>query len=278
MVFSSHVASGTVGNRAMVFALELLGLPVWAINTIQLAWHPGHGPSTRIVDDEAAFAGLVDDLAQKVDAQHPVAVLSGYLGSPSQAGPIAAFVQQARASDALYAYLCDPVMGDHGGLYVPLDTAEAIRDQLVPLADIITPNRFELGWLSGGAQAVDTQEAVSQAKQLGVKTVLATSAPSMITNSIGNLLVSGTDTFIAEHRLIEPVPKGTGDLFAALYFAHLIRGRRADEALGAASGSVYALANRAAKGAAHDFHLEQDQDLLRRPPPVPVRRLVSVRR
>ena len=33
---SSHVVRGSVGNRAVVFALETLGYPVWALPTDRL--------------------------------------------------------------------------------------------------------------------------------------------------------------------------------------------------------------------------------------------------
>jgi len=62
IVISSHVARGSVGNRAAVFALETLGFPVWAIPTVTMPWHPGHGVSTRIVADENAFGEFLTDI------------------------------------------------------------------------------------------------------------------------------------------------------------------------------------------------------------------------
>ena len=76
-------------------------------------------------------------------------VLSGYLGDAEQATAVASLVRavQARNPDAIY--VCDPVMGDMGGLYVPQQLAEALRDVLLPIADIATPNRYELEWIAG---------------------------------------------------------------------------------------------------------------------------------
>ena len=62
IVISSHVARGSVGNRAAVFALETLGHPVWAVPTVLLPWHPGHGPATRIVPDADQFSAFMKDL------------------------------------------------------------------------------------------------------------------------------------------------------------------------------------------------------------------------
>ncbi len=81
IVISSHVVRGTVGNRAVVFALETLGHPVWALPTVILPWHPGHGHSTRITIPDAEFQSVIDDLAQAPWAGEVRAVLSGYLGS-----------------------------------------------------------------------------------------------------------------------------------------------------------------------------------------------------
>lgn len=277
VAFSSHVASGAVGNRAIVFALELLGFEVVSVQTIQMAWHPGHGPSTRLVPEDATFEAMVDDLAGRIDPAEPIAVLTGYLGSAAQAAPIARFVETSRAKGALVHYLCDPVIGDQGGHYVPIATAEAIRDQLMPLADIVTPNVFELGWLSGNVCAHDMADAAQQAKQLGVGQVLVTSVPGMMDGNIANLLVASNHTFAAEHRVASKAPNGTGDLIAALFLAQLLRGARAEQALGMASAAVFALVDRAARQGDTDFQLARDQEFLRRPTSMPVRTFVTTK-
>ena len=92
IVVSSHVARGTVGNRAAVFALETLGHPVWAVPTVVLPWHPGHGRATRIVPPSDQFAALMDDLARAPWLGEVGAVLSGYLGDAEQAGAVAHLV------------------------------------------------------------------------------------------------------------------------------------------------------------------------------------------
>src|SRR5690606_8910206 len=93
IVVSSHVARGAIGNRAAVFALESLGFPVWAVPTVVLPWHPGHGPATRIVPEPEQFSGLMGDLAAAPWLGEVGAVLSGYLGDASQAEAIAALVR-----------------------------------------------------------------------------------------------------------------------------------------------------------------------------------------
>ena len=92
IVVSSHVARGAVGNRAAVFALQQLGFPVWAVPTVVLPWHPGHGPATRIVPDPGQFAALVRDLESSPWIGEVGAVLSGYLGDADQAVAVASLV------------------------------------------------------------------------------------------------------------------------------------------------------------------------------------------
>ncbi len=149
IVISSHVVRGSVGNRAAVFALETLGFPVWAVPTVVLPWHPGHGPAGRIVPPAEEFSRLMQDLQRAPWLGEVGAVLTGYLGHPEQAAAVAELVKAVKAKNPEAVYLCDPVIGDEKGLYVPEATAMGIRDRLLPLADIATPNRFELSWLTG---------------------------------------------------------------------------------------------------------------------------------
>jgi pyridoxine kinase len=148
IVISSHVVRGSVGNRAAVFALETLGFPVWALPTVILPWHPGHSRATRIVPGKEAFSALIDDLCGSPWLGEVGAVLSGYLGDAEQAQEVARLVAAVRAANPDALYMCDPVIGDAGGLYVPEALAEAILAYLIPVANIATPNIYELEWLS----------------------------------------------------------------------------------------------------------------------------------
>jgi pyridoxine kinase len=175
IVISSHVVRGSVGNRAAVFALETLGHQVWALPTVVLPWHPGHGRSTRLTFAEADFEAAIDDLIRAPWIGEVKAVLSGYFGNAAQARSVAKLVASLRERNPELLYVCDPVMGDLGGLYVPEATAEAIRDHLIPLASLATPNRYELAWLSGAA--LDDNNAVMEAAlSLGPSRMLVTSA------------------------------------------------------------------------------------------------------
>jgi pyridoxine kinase len=264
IVVSSHVARGSVGNRGVVFALETLGHPVWAVPTVILPWHPGHGRATRIVPEPAQFAGLMRDLEKARWLGEVGAVLSGYLGDPGQAEAIASLVKAARAKNPRALYVCDPVMGDSGGLYVSQDTAAAIRDILIPVADIATPNRFELEWISG-AKLDDLRSVMAAALDAGPRSMLVTSAPAMLAGSIGNLLLTPSDALLVEHRLIDKPPNGLGDLIAAVYLARLLAGQPIAKALQSATASVFEILARTAKRGGDELQIETDAQSLAHP-------------
>lgn len=261
VVVSSHVVRGSVGNRAIVFALEQLGFPVWAVPSVVLGWHPGHGPATRIVPPPRDFGRLLADLAGAEWLGEVGGVISGYLGDASQAEAVAALVGAVKARNPEAIYLCDPVIGEAGGLYVPRATAEAIRDRLLPVADIATPNRYELEWLSGGRLAA-TADLIAAAKTIGPACMLVTSAPGTGPASIGNLLAAGDRTLLAEHEMIERPPHGSGDLLSALIMAHLLGGASQETALRKATASVFEVLARAKARHADELMLERDRDSL----------------
>ncbi|HEY4191407.1 MAG TPA: pyridoxal kinase PdxY [Mesorhizobium sp.] len=264
IVISSHVVRGTVGNRAAVFALETLGFPVWAVPTVTLAWHPGHGPATRIVAKEEQFAALLADLERSPRLGEVGAVLSGYLGEASQAKAVAALVGAVKAKNPDALYVCDPVIGDSGGLYVPEATATAMRDRLVPIADIATPNRYELEWLAG-AKLPDLKAVIAAARDAGPATMLVTSAPAMMADSIGNLLVDASQAILAEHRVIAGPPNGLGDLTAAVYLARLLSGQPPAKALQSTTAAVFEILARTARRGGDELQLETDAQSLAHP-------------
>lgn len=274
IVISSHVARGSVGNRAAVFALEYLGHPVWAVPTVILPWHPGHGKATRIVPPAGQFASLMGDLAQSRWLGEVAGVLTGYLGDAAQAGAIAMLVRAVKARNPDAIYMCDPIFGDSGSLYVSEPVALAIRDELLPLADIATPNRFELEWLSG-RRLDDPGSTIAAAREAGPATVVVTSAPAMMEGGIGNLLVTRTEALLAEHRLVEKPPKGLGDLTAALLLARLVAGQPAAEALRSTTAAVYEVLARTARRGGDELQLETDAQSLADPAaPVELRSLL----
>jgi len=264
IVISSHVVRGAVGNRAAVFALETLGHRVWALPTVILPWHPGHGPSTRVIMPNADFRSIIDDLIRAPWIGEVRAVLSGYMGSPAQAAGVARLVAALRERNPDLFYACDPIIGDAGGLYVPVEIATAIRELLMPLATLATPNRFELSWLAGAALETNA-DLLEAAVDLGPSRVLVTSAIPMMSGGTGNLYLSGRHALLAEHRLIDSPPNGTGDLLSAVFLARLLEGLPEERALQMATASVYEIIARSRKRDADELTLEQDASSLATP-------------
>ena len=264
IVISSHVVRGSVGNRAAVFALESLGFPVWAVPTVVLPWHPGHGRATRIVPPPAGFADLMKDLEDARWLGEVAAVLSGYLGEPSQAEAVGSLVAAVKRRNPSAIYLCDPVMGDQGGLYVPEATAAAIRDRLMPLADAATPNRHELAWMTG-RPLDDIKSVIAAAQEALPETMLVTSAPAMMNGSIANLLLTPSQALLAEHRLIDRPPNGLGDLTAAVYLARILSGQPAEKALQSTTATVFEILARTARRGGDELQIETDAQSLSHP-------------
>ena len=262
---SSHVARGSVGNRAIVFALETLGFPVWSVNTVSLPFHPGHGKATRLVPESDAFEAYLDDLAGSPWIDEVGGVLTGYMGNARQAEIVGRFVERLKARNPDLRALCDPVIGDEGGLYVAEDTAAAIRDHLLTRADVATPNVHELAWLRGEALAEDATGVAQTARRLGPDSVVVTSAPAMMRGHVGNLLVTQKLVVMAEHRHVDGPPNGPGDLTAALVLAHLLAGEEPVRVLEKATASVFEIVARAAKRGSSELMLAADRDSIVRP-------------
>ena len=264
IVVSSHVARGAVGNRAAVFALETLGFPVWAVPTVILPWHPGHSRATRIVPPADQFAALLADLERAPWLDEVDAVLSGYLGDAAQAEAVASLVTAVKARKPGALFVCDPVMGDSGGLYVPEATAIALRDVLIPLADIATPNRYELEWMTGVALP-DLDSTIAAALDLGPPAMLVTSAPATMAEGTGNLLLDAHHALLAEHHRIDRPPNGLGDLTAAIYLARVLSGHPPAKALQSTTAAVYEILARTARRGGDELQLETDSQSLSHP-------------
>lgn len=264
ITISSIVMRGSVGNRASALALETLGFPVWLVPTIALPWHPGHGRSTALKFDDSAFANALSELADCEWKDEVKAVLTGYFASAEQVKATASLIKALKKLNENILVVCDPVMGDEAGLYVSNDIAQAIKDLLIPLADVVTPNRDELAWLTN-MPVLSNQQILDASKLLGVKKVLVTSAISMIANNTGNLLVTEQKAILAEHRSIQNPPNGLGDLTAALFLARLLQGFDDEKGLQLATSSVFEILASSVKRGANILTIEAELPSLSTP-------------
>jgi pyridoxine kinase len=233
-----------------MFPLQRLGAEVWAINTVQFSNHPGYSTWTGDVFSGESVRALVDGVAARGALARCDAVLSGYMGDKDIGDAILDAVARTRDANPRAVYCCDPVIGDEGaGIYVRPGIPALIRDRAIPLADIATPNRFELEHLTG--LACDTVEAAKSAvaalqammRPEGPRAVLLTSLETDATPP------ESLDLLAAEagvcHRLRTPKlalnANGAGDAIAALFLFHRLATGSARIALERAGSSIHGL-------------------------------------
>lgn len=242
----SQVAFGHVGNSAAVFPLQLHGIDVVAVPTTLLSNRPGY-PTIR---GKVLEVDIVDELLRGIEERGAVEaadmILSGYLGSAANAEVIAEFVARAKADKAGLRYCCDPVLGDRDrGLFVRHDIPPLVRDRLCALADIVTPNHFEFEWLCG-AEARTIAQVIAAARGLmarGPSTVIITSAELSDTpaDEIETLAIARDGAWRVRTPRLPISPNGTGDLFAALLVAAMVRGDDPPAALSHAASAIFAV-------------------------------------
>jgi pyridoxine kinase len=263
----SDVVYGHVGNSAARFALQRLGHEIWTLPTVLLSNHAGYAS----VAGESLPADLLRRLIDGLDANgrlaHCDAVLSGYFGHADHAAIVADAVLKVKAANPEAIYCLDPVFGDAGRAYAKPGVAEAMARQLLPLADIITPNAFELSSLASVPirNAGDAREA---ARRLGRPLVVATSVPEG-ERRIGTLAVTKNQAWFASTPLLENPPHGSGDLLAALFLAHYLKTRSLQDALARASASVFHILSESVKAGSQELLLIENQDALIDLPTVP---------
>lgn len=264
----SEVVYGHVGQGAARFALQRLGHEVWAVPSVLLSSHAGHA----VVAGEPAAADLMGRLIGGLEANGWLAncdaVLSGYLGNAGQAEIVADAVRRVKRANRGALYCLDPVFGDEGRTYAGRGMAEAMAKQLLPLADIVTPNAFELSHLSG-MPVRDTVEALVASRTLGRPLVVATSIPDG-DGRIGAMAVeAGGKAWFASTQRLEGVPHGAGDLLAALFLAHRLAARPVEEALSRAVAAVFHMLGKAVRTGSDEMPLIAEQAKLAQTGKVP---------
>lgn len=265
----SWVAYGHVGNAAAAFPMQRLGHEVWAVNTVQFSNHTGYGKWTGQVFTGDAIRDLVRGIADRGVLPRCDGVLSGYMGAADIGDAILDAVAAVKAANPRALYCCDPVIGDVGrGIFVQPGIPEMIRDKVVPRADIITPNHFELEYLSGRAVRSDTDlvAALDVLHGRGPGTILVTSFQGDATpKDFIDLVVSEAGSRWRVRTPHLPISaNGAGDAIAALFFAHRLNGGPA-QALSLAASSIYGVLKRTVAGGHREIALIGAQEELVRP-------------
>ncbi len=280
----SSVAYGHVGNSAATFPLQRLGHEVWPVLTVHFSNHTGYGSWRGQVIDPAVVADVIEGIAERGVLGTVDAVLTGYQGSPGVAEVVLKTVARIRALNPAVVYCCDPVMGDvDRGMFVLPGVPELIRDRVVPVADVVTPNAFELAFLAGVpitgiADLPGLLAAVDRVRRAGPATVLVTSVeglrelPSVQPNraavdsrrdEIAMLAVDPTGAYLVRTPRLPISVNGAGDVTAALFLAHLPAG--VQTALAKVASSVYAILRRTSDSGAREIQLIEAQEEIAHP-------------
>jgi pyridoxine kinase len=237
----SQVVYGHVGNSAAAWPMRAAGVEVVEVPTTLLSNHPYHPTMRGMVLDPALVADLLLGVEERGLPGRAAAVLSGFMGRAATAEAVAGFVTRARAANPALIYACDPVMGDADiGFFAVEDLRAVFAARLVPLADLIFPNAFELSALAGRPIAGPADVAAARAV-LGVPAVVATSVPVPGRDDrISTVTATEAGLWVAEQARLPARPAGTGDLLAALTVARLVRGMPLHAAAAAAAAGVHA--------------------------------------
>ncbi len=266
----SCVAYGHVGNSAAVFPMQRLGVEVWPVPTVHFSNHTGYGqwrgPLLPAHDVGEIIAGVRDrDVFPQVDA-----VLSGYQGGTEIGDVILDAVSGVKEANPVAVYACDPVMGNaKSGCFVHPDIPVLLRERVVPHADIITPNQFELGFLTW-TEPEDLEStiiAADRARGLGPSTVLVTSVlqPDRPSGTIEMLAVTGDGAWIVRTEHLPIKCNGSGDVTAALFTTHLLQTGDPELALGRTASSVWDLVKATLDSGQRELQLVQAQEAIAHP-------------
>ncbi|MGZ0067877.1 pyridoxal kinase PdxY [Microbacterium sp. Yaish 1] len=266
----SAVAYGHVGNSAAVFPLQRIGVEVMPVYTVNFSNHTGYGawggPMISPDDVRAVIAGIEDRGAfPQIDV-----VLSGYQGGEGIADVILDTVARVKAANPDAVYACDPVMGNaKSGCFVAPAIPVLLRERVVPAADIITPNQFELGFLTE-TEPTDldsTLASVDAARAMGPRTVLVTSVerPDRPEGTIEMLAADDAGAWLVRTPHIPMKANGSGDVTAALFTAHYRSTGSAAEALARTTSSVFDLLTRTHESGERELQLVESQEAYAHP-------------
>ena len=270
----SWVATGHVGNAAAMFPLQRLGAEVWAVHTVQFSNHPGHGAFTGQVFPGDATRALIDGIEARGLLPSCDAVLSGYMGDAGTGAAICHAIDRVSKANPRALICCDPVIGDTGkGVFVRPGIPALIHDDLVPRADILTPNLFELEHLTAlpcpTLPAVRAAIAALQARMpaAGRGIVLLTSLvlPCTPPGQLDLLAASRTGLWRLRVPMLPIAPNGAGDAIAALFLLHFLRTNSAPQALAASGSAIAGILRRTAAASAPELLLVEAQDELVHP-------------
>ena len=266
----SAVAYGHVGNSAAVFPLQRIGVEVLPVYTVNFSNHTGYGAWRGPLIPPEQVAEVITGVEERGALPSIDAVLSGYQGSEGIGDVIIDAVARVKSANPSAIYACDPVMGNaKSGCFVAPAIPVLLRERVVPVADLITPNQFELGFLTGTEPTTieSTLESADAARAMGPRTVLVTSVerPDREPDTIEMMVVDDSGAWIVQTPLIPMKANGSGDVTAALFTAHLLDSGSAAEALARTTSSVWDLLRATHESGARELQLVEAQEFYAHP-------------
>lgn len=236
----SQVMYGHVGNSIAVFPQQYAGFEVVSVPTVLLSNHPAYPSVYGAVMAPELVANLLRGIEERGTVEAAQIIVTGYIGSPEIAALAADFVRRAKLRNPYLVYLCDPVMGDiKPGYYVPPEVRGAITELLMPLADIISPNRFEFDALTQSAHT-RREDIVVAARALGKDLVLITGSPNDDETLDTFAVTADSAWHVTSPRLVTKA-SGTGDLLSSLFVAARLKGKSIPLALADAVSGIHAI-------------------------------------
>ncbi|QIK83752.1 pyridoxal kinase PdxY [Sanguibacter sp. HDW7] len=266
----SSVAYGHVGNSAAVFPLQRIGVEVMPVHTVNFSNHTGYGAWRGPLIAPEDVREVVTGVEERGAFADTDAVLSGYQGGEGIADVILDAVARVKAANPAALYACDPVMGNaKSGCFVAPAIPVLLRDRVVPAADIITPNQFELGFLTGTEPDTleSTLASADLARAMGPSVVLVTSVerPDREPGTIEMLAVTPEGAWIVTTPHLPFKANGSGDVTAALFTAHYVRTRDAADALARTTSSVFDLLRTTHESGRRELELVAAQEFYAHP-------------
>lgn len=261
----SAVAYGHAGNSSAVFPLQRAGVNVWPVYTVNFSNHTGYGAWRGPMIPAEDVAAVVQGIDERGALARVDAVLAGYQGSAEVGRVIldsAALVKE-RNADAIFC--ADPVMGDVGrGFFARPGIPEFMRDHVVAAADIMTPNLFELEYLTGRTTSTlaDVLDAARQLQSAGPGIVLVTSVVGAdIADDVMRMVAVGDgEAHVVETPVLDRTFVGSGDLTTAMFLAHWLTSRDLSRTLGATASIVYSILEATAASGEQELQLVAAQE------------------
>jgi pyridoxine kinase len=266
----SAVAYGHVGNAAAVFPLQRIGAEVLPVNTVNFSNHTGYGEWRGSLIDPTEVHEIILGIEDRGQLPQIDVVLSGYQGGIGIGDVIVDAVRRVKEANPSALYACDPVMGNaKSGCFVAPEIPELLRNRVVPVADIITPNQFELGFLTDTEpfSLESTLESVDLARAMGPSVVLVTSVerPDREPGTIDMLAVDGNGAWKVTTPHLPYKANGSGDVTAALFAAHYRETGDAAVSLERTASSVFDLIELTYKSGERELQLIQAQEFYAHP-------------